>query len=60
MQNPHVKDAADLAAGSAAIGAYFSWLPEVAAALAAIWTLIRIYEWARVRLFGKIPFDVDK
>jgi len=53
--SPHTKDVADLAAGSAAIGAYFAWLPEVAAALAAIWTLIRSYEWSRIRIFKMPP-----
>lgn len=30
-------------------------LPPVAALLAIIWSTIRIYEWARVRIFGRRP-----
>ena len=45
------KDMGDLAAGAGAIGSVLGWLPEIAALLAIIWTLIRIYEWARVRIF---------
>ncbi|MDQ2066734.1 hypothetical protein Q9295_10125 [Xinfangfangia sp. CPCC 101601] len=48
-----MKDVGDVAAGSAALGSYLAWLPETAALLAIIWTLIRIYEWGRVRIFGK-------
>lgn len=46
------KDVGDSAAVLGAFGAWLSWLPEIAAFLAIIWTLIRIYEWARVRIFG--------
>lgn len=46
----------DIAAGSAALAAYLSYLPEVAVVLTIIWTLIRIYEWARVRIFHR-PTD---
>lgn len=49
------QNAADIAAGSTALAAYLSWLPEVAVVLTIIWTLIRIYEWARVRIFKKLP-----
>lgn len=49
----NTKDIGDVVAGSAAVGSYFAFLPEIAAALAIIWTLIRIYEWARVRLCNK-------
>ena len=45
------RDVGDLAAGAGAFGTVVGWLPEVAALLAIIWTLIRIYEWARVRIF---------
>lgn len=50
----HAKDAIDIAATSAAIGAYLSWLPDIAAGLAALWTLIRIYEWV-VEKFRSTP-----
>jgi hypothetical protein len=53
-----IKDTGDVVASSAVIGAYFNYLPEVAALLAIIWTVIRIYEWARVRIFHK-PKDGD-
>lgn len=59
MDKPITKDIADVAAGSAAIGAYFAWLPELAALLAAIWTGIRIYEWIRVRLFKQAPYAIS-
>lgn len=49
----NVRDAGDLAAVAGAFGAVFQFLPEIAALLAIVWTVIRIYEWARVRLFGK-------
>lgn len=45
------KDLGDVAAGSTAAASYFKWLPEVAALFAIVWTTIRIYEWARVRIF---------
>lgn len=50
------RDFGDFVAGSTALGAYTQHIPEVAALLAIIWTLIRIYEWARVRIF-KLPPD---
>lgn len=49
------KDLGDAAAVTGAIGSYASWLPEVAALFAIIWTAIRIYEWARVRVFNLPP-----
>lgn len=49
------KDVGDIAAGSTVLGSVFGWLPEIAAILAIIWTAIRIYEWARVRIFRKQP-----
>lgn len=48
-----IKDAGDVAAAGGAVGSYLSWLPEVAALLAIIWTLIRIYEWGEARFCGK-------
>lgn len=55
----HAKNVADVASGLTIIGTWASWLPEIAALLAIIWTLIRIYEWARHRLFlkQKEPFE---
>jgi hypothetical protein len=47
------KDYIDMAALTGAAGAMFNVLPDVAAFLAIVWTSIRIYEWARVRIFGK-------
>ena len=49
------KDLGDLAAGSTVLGSVFGYLPEIAAVLAIIWTGIRIYEWARVRIFHQQP-----
>jgi hypothetical protein len=49
------ENAGDVAAGSTALAAYLSWLPEVAAFLSVSWLLIRIFEWARIRIFGLKP-----
>jgi hypothetical protein len=49
------RDVGDIAAGGTVLGSVFGYLPEVAAVLAIIWTGIRIYEWARVRIFKKQP-----
>ncbi|MGQ0565594.1 MAG: hypothetical protein ACT4OK_11055 [Gemmobacter sp.] len=46
------RDLGDVAAGIGAFGTVMGYLPEVSAVLAIIWTVIRIYEWARVRIFG--------
>ena len=51
--NNHGKEVADLAAASTALGAYLSWLPEIAALLAIVWTGIRIGEWVYEK-FNKI------
>jgi hypothetical protein len=45
------KDVGDTVALTGAFGSVLGYLPEIAAILAIIWTLIRIYEWARVRIF---------
>lgn len=49
------RDVADVAAIGAALGSQLDWLPvvvtTVAGLLAIIWTAIRIYEWARFRVF---------
>jgi hypothetical protein len=49
-----MKDIMDVAAIAGAAGSLMSYLPTIAALLAIIWTLIRIYEWARVRIW-KVP-----
>lgn len=48
-----MKDLFDTAAVSSAFAVYLSWLPDIAATVALIYTLVRIYEWARFRIFGK-------
>lgn len=45
------KDAGDIAAVTGAFASVTGNLPEIAAFLAIIWTLIRIYEWCRFRIF---------
>lgn len=62
---PNVKDVGDVLALGATTGTVFSYLPEIAALLAIIWTAIRIYEWARIRIFGAPhdepkPFDIEQ
>ncbi len=49
-----IKAIADAGATGAAAGAVFGFLPDVAAALSILWLSIRIYEWARLRIF-KLP-----
>lgn len=49
----NMKDLFDTAAVSSAFAVYLSWLPDIAATVALIYTLVRIYEWARFRIFGK-------
>lgn len=41
----HTKDALDIVAAGTAVGVVMSWLPDIAALLAIIWTAIRIGEW---------------
>ena len=53
-------DAADAIALASVIAVWAEWLPEVAALLAIIWGIIRIYEWARVRIFGYPPDGMSK
>ncbi len=55
--NETTKTVIDGASVITALGTFTSLLPELAALLAVIWTLIRIYEWARVRIFKKPPTD---
>ena len=49
----NIKDAGDASAVMLAFGAISNVLPTIAAMLAIIWTVIRIYEWARVAIFNK-------
>ena len=59
--NPNAaQDIGDVAAMATASGAYFQFLPEVAALFAIIWTGIRIYEWMEARFCGKPPTDIRK
>jgi hypothetical protein len=52
---PTLKNAVDAVSTVAAIGALAKIIPVVAALLSAVWTSIRIYEWAR----GKLRSDID-
>ncbi len=49
-----ITDAADVVAGAVVVGALAKWLPPIAAFLSIVWLLIRIGEWARVRIW-KMP-----
>ena len=51
------KGTVDVGAGLLALGTMLEWLPHIAAVLTVIWYGIRIYEWARVRIFKR---DFDK
>ena len=48
-----ISNAADVAAGAVVIGSLAQWLPPIAAFLSIVWLLIRIFEWARVRLWKR-------
>lgn len=52
----HMKDTLDVVALGGIIGSLTDFLPAVAAFFGLIWTLIRIYEWARYRIF-RIPSE---
>lgn len=54
------QDVVDIAAGSTGLAVYLKWLPEIAAILTIVWGIIRIYEWARVRIFGYPPDGLSK
>lgn len=45
MSADHLKDLADVGAGTITVGALLGWLPAAAAVLSIVWTCIRIYEW---------------
>lgn len=53
MENIDVKTAIDVGAGTTAIGAYLSYLPDVAVVLTIFWTLLRIYEFFEERFKRK-------
>lgn len=53
-----VKNTTDVLAGFTILGTFANWLPNIAALLAIIWTIIRIYEWARVAIWGKPRRDI--
>lgn len=53
MEGNPLYEVGDAASVAVIIGALSEVLPPIAALLAIIWTGIRIYEWARVRLFNK-------
>lgn len=53
-------DVVDTLALTSVIAVWAQWLPEVAALLAILWGFIRIYEWARVRIFGYPPDGLFK
>ena len=54
----NARDVADATAVAVTFGAVVEWIPAIAGILAIVWTGIRIYEWARQRVFGK-PKDID-
>ncbi len=52
--DPTDKTIIDVLSVGTGIGAFMSWLPELAAILTIIWTILRIYETDTVqRLLGK-------
>ncbi len=50
-----ITDTADVVAGAVVVGALAKWLPPLAAFLSIVWLLIRIGEWARVRIWKRPP-----
>lgn len=53
MTHPNLPQTLDNVSIVAALGSFTEILPPIAAAFTIIWTGIRIYEWARVRLLKK-------
>lgn len=53
----YVKNTVDGLSVVTVLGSLTTYLPDIAAVLAIIWTGIRIYEWARIRLLNKPPTD---
>jgi hypothetical protein len=45
----HVKVSIDVSAAAVAWGSFLSYLPDVAAALSIVWTVLRLWEWYRKR-----------
>jgi len=52
MSDGGAKNSLDWLALGTAAATLLDYLPAIAAALSIIWTLVRFYEWARVRIFG--------
>lgn len=48
-----VKTGLDAAAGATVVGTLLGLLPTIAVGLTIVWYLIRLYEWAERRFFGK-------
>ncbi len=46
----HAKTLGDLLSGAVALGTLAQYLPQVAAAASLLWSVIRIGEWAVLRL----------
>lgn len=57
-QDDIVGNGGDVTTALVLLGTVSELLPPIAAVLAIVWTLIRIYEWARVRLFNKPPTKI--
>jgi hypothetical protein len=49
----HIKNIFDVTAGAIGLATVLKWLPDVAALLTIIWTLIRIYDWVERRFSKK-------
>ena len=56
----YTKEAADVSAVSVSLSAWLGYAPDVAAVLAGLWTLVRLYEWAEARFFKKPPSGKDE
>ncbi len=50
-----IANVTDLTALGVVVGSYTAVLPAISAGVAIIWGGIRIYEWARVVVWGKSP-----
>lgn len=55
MEKDHLKDTGDALSALVAFGTLADLLPAIASVLAIVWTLVRLYEWGRIRLCGKDP-----
>ena len=47
--NEHLKVSIDVSAMAVAWGSFLSYLPDVAAALSIVWTVLRLWEWLKKR-----------